>query len=114
MRNAFKKWLGPVLGTVIVVSVGTAFVGSAIASDDERSARASDDATIAGTSDKMAQGLDVGELMSRLQAQGYRDIYEVEHEHGRYEVEAKDADGRSVELYVDPASGEVLRSKLDD
>lgn len=114
MSNAFKNWLGPIVGTAIVTSVAVALVGSALASDDRREMSSRDGSAPADTSATTAPWLDMNELVSRLQAQGYRDVRDIERENGRYEVEGKNADGRSVELYVDSRTGGVLRSELED
>lgn len=53
------------------------------------------------------------QLVDRVAAQGYNDVREVERESDKlYEVKARDAQGRWVELVVDARSGEILREKL--
>lgn len=47
-------------------------------------------------------------LISRLEAAGYRNIEEIEREHGRYEVRVTDRDGRRRKLYLDARTGEAL------
>jgi len=54
------------------------------------------------------------EIAEALEAQGYTDIRKIELEKGEYEVKALDADGRRVELYVDPHTGEILETEYDD
>lgn len=51
--------------------------------------------------------LSLPQIQQRLEAAGYRDIDKIEREDRYYEVKALDADGRRVELKVDPHSGEV-------
>lgn len=61
-----------------------------------------------------AAALTVPEVIERLTAQGYSDITEVERDDGRYEVEARQADGTRMELDVDMRTGEILKSERDD
>ncbi|MBN8608920.1 MAG: PepSY domain-containing protein [Caulobacterales bacterium] len=57
--------------------------------------------------------LTLSQIESRLSGQGYR-VYEIERDDGRYEVKARDSQGRCVELDVDRRSGEILYSHRDD
>ena len=50
----------------------------------------------------------------RVEAAGYRNIREIEHEHGRYEVKAQNAQGAHVKLYVNATSGAVERTRTRD
>ena len=99
--------------------------GAALASDDEthdldrsryehRGGEYGSDAPAGLLDDAPADALSIAEIVARLDAAGYRDIHEIEREHGRYEVEGRDAGGNPVELVVDARTGEVLRSKRDD
>ena len=49
-----------------------------------------------------------------MEAAGYRNIREIEHEHGRYEVKAQNAQGAHVKLYVNATSGAVERTRTRD
>ncbi|MBM1558583.1 PepSY domain-containing protein [Sulfitobacter mediterraneus] len=58
----------------------------------------------------------VGEIVAKMEAQGYQ-VLEIEREDGRfYEVEMRDANGFEVEAYLDATTGEPLRqmSDMDD
>jgi hypothetical protein len=57
--------------------------------------------------------LTLSQIESRLSGQGYR-VFEIERDDGRYEVKARDAQGRCLELDVDRRSGEILHSHSDD
>lgn len=57
--------------------------------------------------------ISVGELASRLEALGYTAIRDIERDDGRYEVEARNPEGRRVELKVS-RKGDILRSKHDE
>ena len=64
----------------------------------------------------MAKGpaMSIEAVLKALEEQGYSDVREVEREDGRYEVKARDAEGRWRELYVDGATGKVLKSERED
>ncbi|HYH39769.1 MAG TPA: PepSY domain-containing protein [Azospirillum sp.] len=59
----------------------------------------------------VAEPLSIRAILDRVEAQGYRDITEVEREDGRYEVKAVDAEGRRVELKLDARTGEVVKAE---
>ena len=54
------------------------------------------------------------EIAGALESQGYTDITKIELEEDKYEVKARDSDGKSVEIYADPRTGEVLNSKYEE
>ena len=54
------------------------------------------------------------EITQILESQGYTEIKKIELEKGKYEVKARDADGRRVEIYADPRTGEILKSKYKE
>lgn len=51
----------------------------------------------------------VEKIVSQVDAAGYTDVYLIERAHALYEIQARDADGRGVELYLHPKTGELLR-----
>ena len=55
--------------------------------------------------------LSIRSVLDRVEAQGYRDIREVERDRDRYEVKATDAEGRRVELELDARTGEIVRTE---
>lgn len=57
--------------------------------------------------------LTLSQIESRLSGRGYQ-IREIERDDGRYEVKARDPQGRCVELYLDRSSGEILRTESED
>jgi hypothetical protein len=59
-----------------------------------------------------ANALSVGEIESRLSAQGIK-VKEIEIRDLLAEVEGYDAQGREIELMVDRRSGEILSHKFD-
>ncbi len=52
------------------------------------------------------------QLQSRLQAAGYHNFEEIERNSYKYEVMAMDPQGRRVELYVDPVTGQILKTEI--
>lgn len=58
--------------------------------------------------------LSIGEIAARVEAQGYRDIEEIEREGEGYEVCAEDREGREVELTVNGRTGQVEKIELCD
>lgn len=58
--------------------------------------------------------LSMEQVIAKLKEQGYADITEIEREDGRYCVDARDADGKKVELYVDAKTGEITKEDEGD
>ena len=58
--------------------------------------------------------LSFGALADKVTGQGFSDIREIERKSDKlYEVKARDAQGRWMELYVDARTGEILKSERD-
>ncbi len=51
------------------------------------------------------------QVLQELAAQGYQKIKELEMEHGCYEAKGFDKDGQRVELYLEPATGAIVKAK---
>jgi hypothetical protein len=66
-------------------------------------------ATAATAQERMA----VSAVLAAVEAKGFT-VIEVDDEGGWLEVEATNAQGRHVELLVDPSDGEVIREGFDD
>lgn len=62
---------------------------------------------VAQTGDRTG-GLSAADVVQRVEQAGYTDVRDVEFDDGLWDVEATSADGRRVELHIDPASGEIL------
>lgn len=58
--------------------------------------------------------LNIRQVYDKLEAAGYTDIREIDREFNGYEVKARNREGSKVKLYVDPRSGEVIRTKMRD
>lgn len=54
-----------------------------------------------------ATKLTIRDIYDRLEAAGYRDLLEIDYEHGRYQAKALDAQGQPVKLYVNAHTGAV-------
>jgi hypothetical protein len=52
--------------------------------------------------------LPVGQVAQKLEQQGYT-VGKIEVSHGRYEVKVTDRKGVRFEMYVDPATADVVR-----
>lgn len=64
----------------------------------------------AQTAAPTAATMNFGQVSEAVQKQGYQDIREIERKSDKlYEIEARDASGVKVELYVDARTGEVLK-----
>lgn len=57
--------------------------------------------------------LSMQQVIDRLTQQGWKDISEIEHEHGKYEVKARGADGVRMEMDIDERTGAILKQKRD-
>lgn len=54
------------------------------------------------------------QILDSLTDLGYTNLRQIEREGGQYEVEATDAEGQNVEIYIDAETGEVLRLERED
>jgi hypothetical protein len=59
------------------------------------------------------QPMEQQQIRARLVEQGY-EVRKIEVEDGCYEAYAIDKDGRRVELFINPVSGEARQMKSDD
>lgn len=109
MRNKVIGRTAATLGTVAAIALATGIVGSTVAaSETGKSGETSGYESVDGPA------LPMDQIVVKLREQGYGEIHEIEREHGRYEVKGLGQDGRKVELYVDPKTGEILRQEKDD
>lgn len=54
------------------------------------------------------------QILTSVEAAGYTDVREIEYEGGHYAVEATNADGVRMELYVDAVTGDIISVARDD
>lgn len=52
-------------------------------------------------------------VKASLEAKGYTDVHDLEIDDGRYEADARNADGHSVDLELDLKTLEILHEKRD-
>jgi hypothetical protein len=93
-----KFLMFPALAFVMAASLG-----SALASDDDAD----------GVSAPGNNWMTIAQITEKLTSQGY-DVRQVKVEDGGYELYAIDKDGKRVEAYVDPVSGDLLKHESDD
>ncbi len=58
--------------------------------------------------------LGVAQIVDILRRQGFHSFEEIEYEGRYYEVEARDAKGREVEIEIDARTGTILDIEYDD
>jgi hypothetical protein len=92
-----KLLIVPALALAIAVAAGSAFATS----DEARPAAPRD------------QWMSTAQITEKFTAQGY-DVRKVKVEKGAYEVYAVGKDGKRLETYVDPVTGEPLKGEMDD
>ena len=63
---------------------------------------------------EQAGNLPLATIESKLLANGYTTIEEIELEDGYYEVEGYMSDGSEFEIYVDPATGDIVTYNDED
>jgi hypothetical protein len=115
MRNKFVGLTAATLGTVAALAFAAGIVGSVMASGDSGKYGDSSSYRLEGSESGVSgSALPMQELVATLKEQGYSEIYEIEREHGVYEVKARGEKGSTVKLYVDAESGQILRQKTDD
>ncbi len=58
---------------------------------------------------KKASAVSFVDIMAKVKAEGFVDVYSIEYEHAMYEIQAHDDQGRRVELFYIPKRGDLLR-----
>jgi Peptidase propeptide and YPEB domain len=113
MSNRSVSVVATVLGIAITLAFGAGIVRSVVAepgpSMQSESLREAPVQTGAAP-----PSLTMEQVLGKLAAQGYSDVQEIEREHDAYEVKARGPDGQLVELHVSAATGEIMRSELED
>lgn len=56
---------------------------------------------------------EIQRVKSSLEGKGYTDVHDIEIDDGRYEVDARNAEGFSVDLELDLKTLEILHEKRD-
>jgi hypothetical protein len=94
-------------GLLATAGFGLGVVQGAFAQSDQPRVQAGEQAA-------PAPAIPMEQVLAQLKAEGYSEIYEIEREHGKYEVKAKSRDGRTVELYLDATTGKTLETEEED
>lgn len=65
--------------------------------------------------DEKQQPISISDIVKTVTAQGYNDIRKIElsHDDGEYEVKARRADGKKVEIDIDAYTGKILEVERD-
>lgn len=58
--------------------------------------------------------LTINQVLVKLMAAGYDNVDKIERERNAYEVKAIDKNGARVKLYVDPQTGDLIKSGRQD
>lgn len=66
----------------------------------------------AATTTTQANWMSMEQVQTRLESAGYRDFEKFERDSNKYEVKGTDAQGRRVELDVDPVTGDILKTEV--
>ena len=67
----------------------------------------------AATTTTQANWMSMEQVQTRLESAGYRDFEKFERDSNKYEVKGTDAQGRRVELDVDPVTGDILKTEVE-
>ena len=59
-----------------------------------------------------SQHLNLRQIYDKLESLGYTHITEIELDDGAYEAHAIDSQRRKTKLYLDPRTGEVIKTKI--
>jgi hypothetical protein len=67
----------------------------------------------AGDDDRAATADELARVRAALEARGYSDVHDLEVDDGRFEVDARNAAGQSVDLELDLETLEILYEDRD-
>ena len=67
----------------------------------------------ATTTTTQANWMSMEQVQVKLEAAGYRAFEKFERDSNKYEVKGTDAQGRRVELDVDPVTGDILKTEVE-
>lgn len=70
--------------------------------------------TLQPTAAAPAPLLTIGDIYDHVVQAGYQDVRQIEFDDGRYEVDARDAQGQRVELHLNAKTGKIEHSHFDD
>ena len=68
---------------------------------------------LAGDDDRPGTPEELARVRAALEAKGYTDVHDLEVDDGRFEVDARNAQGKAVDLELDLKTLEILHEDLD-
>lgn len=95
------------------VALGVGLLGAAAGARADGWERDHRRPVVSYDAESLKQWLPASAVIERLSGQGYTNVTEMEVERGLYEVKAMDADGRRIELLVNPVTGDVIGFERD-
>lgn len=110
--SVLRQVVAPLAALALTALLGTTAQAQGTSAASTATPAATPSAAAApASSPASSPALNIRQIYDRLDAAGYRDLREIEWDHGRYEVKARDAQGARVKLDVDGQTGAVLRSR---
>jgi len=111
MLNRYKQ-----AAVIIGLTTATAFTGLAYAQERPLAAIGTLLAQASQTAKTNPQEnwLNLRQVYDKLVEAGYIDIREIERERNGYEAKARDPEGRSVKLEIEPVQGRIVDEKARD
>jgi len=88
---------------VALLALSLAVAGGAAAQDAATRAAPADPARHA-----MHATMSEAQVRSALEGEGFRNVRDLEFEHGLWSADVDSADGNKIDVYLDPATGEVF------
>jgi len=96
-----RRWTLHALRPLAALAVAAALIGGAAP------------AALAEADDQPIAPEEVQRVKASLEAKGYTDVHDLEIDDGRYEVDARNAEGFAVDLELDLKTLEILHEKRD-
>lgn len=122
MTIKFHRSTNSLLSVVAIAALTAGVGGAAAASNGQSETQANAPVTVIAQASQAPANepaaekteLSMEQVIAKVKEQGYSDISEIEREDGRYCVEARDAEGKKVEIYVDAKTGEIVEKGKND
>ncbi len=113
MRKTTERIL-TATGLAIAIAFAAAIVNDELVADSARKEARREAVRRIETGIENGTILPLEAVARRLVEAGYRHIWRMEYRGGKIRVKARDAEGRRLKLYLDPATGAILRTKYYD
>lgn len=122
MTLKFARSINSLFPVIAVAALSTGVASTALALNAQSGILANEPATVMAQATQTPAEepaaekteLSIEQVIAKVKEQGYSDISEIEREDGRYCVEARDAEGKRVEIYVDAKTGEIVEKDKND